>query len=271
MSQQCLPARSRATCTSIYAYGMETIRQTEDVDFALAVGDWSAFARLKQRLIDTGRFFEVPGAQQRLRHASDLPVDLVPFGGVEAADRQVAWPPGGEFRMSVFGFREALASCLRVRLPEGVETSVVSLPALALLKIIAWQDRHYRAPRKDALDLALIASNYLDLGNMDRLWNEFPAWKSPMPEQYSWPSLVKKDGNELFDHYRHTLEALGNQKGLLGLIFSKAQNKLQDPAKLRRLIVDLINKETWVSMSADVKGDAYEGLLEKNAQDTKSE
>ena len=74
----------------------------------------------------------------------------------------------------------------------------------------------------------------------------------------------------MFDHYRHTLEELGKQKGLLGLIFNKSQNKFQDPAKLRRLIVDLIDKETWVSMSADVKGDAYEGLLEKNAQDTKS-
>jgi len=93
---------------------------------------------------------------------------------------------------------------------------------------------------------------------------------SPVPEQYGWPSLIKKDGDELFDHYRHTLEALGNQKGLLGLIFNKSQNKFQDPAKLRRLVVDLIDKEQWVSMSADVKGDAYEGLLEKNAQDTKS-
>ncbi len=57
---------------------------------------------------------------------------------------------------------------------------------------------------------------------------------------------------------------------MLGLIFTKAQNKFQDPIKLRRLIVDLIDKEDWSTMSADVKGDAYEGLLEKNAQDTKS-
>lgn len=91
-----------------------------------------------------------------------------------------------------------------------------------------------------------------------------------MPDEYSWPSLIKKDGDDLFDHYRHTLEKLGNEKGLLGLIFNKSQNKFQDPAKLRRLVVDLIDKEQWVSMSADVKGDAYEGLLEKNAQDTKS-
>ncbi|WP_027714119.1 class I SAM-dependent DNA methyltransferase [Desulfuromonas sp. TF] len=93
---------------------------------------------------------------------------------------------------------------------------------------------------------------------------------SSVPADYAWPTLVKKDGDDLFDHYRHTLEALGNEKGLLGLIFNKSQNKFQDPAKLRRLIVDLIDKENWSVMSADVKGDAYEGLLEKNAQDTKS-
>lgn len=91
-----------------------------------------------------------------------------------------------------------------------------------------------------------------------------------VPPQYGWESLLKKDGDVLFDHYRHLLEALGNEKGLLGLIFNKSQNKFQDPAKLRRLIVDLIDKENWSMMSADVKGDAYEGLLEKNAQDTKS-
>ncbi len=93
---------------------------------------------------------------------------------------------------------------------------------------------------------------------------------STVPAAYTWPTLVKRDGDELFDHYRHTLENLGNEKGLLGLIFNKSQNKFQDPAKLRRLIVDLIDKENWSVMSADVKGDAYEGLLEKNAQDTKS-
>jgi len=99
-----------------------------------------------------------------------------------------------------------------------------------------------------------------------------PPYSQPsgIPSKYSWPSLLKKDGDELFDHYRHLLEELGKENGLLGLIFTKAQNKFQDPAKLRRLIVDLIDKENWSVMSADVKGDAYEGLLEKNAQDTKT-
>jgi len=93
---------------------------------------------------------------------------------------------------------------------------------------------------------------------------------SIVPAEATWPTLIKRDGDELFDHYRHVLEKLGNEKGLLGLIFNKSQNKFQDPAKLRRLIVDLIDKENWSVMSADVKGDAYEGLLEKNAQDVKT-
>lgn len=93
---------------------------------------------------------------------------------------------------------------------------------------------------------------------------------STIPAEYSWPRLVAQDGAKLEAHYRKTLEDLGKMKGMLGVIFRKAQNKIQDPAKLRRLIADLIDKEKWVILNADVKGDAYEGLLEKNAQDTKS-
>src|SRR5437773_2737777 len=93
--------------------------------------------------------------------------------------------------------------------------------------------------------------------------------KSPIPEKYSWPELLKRDGDELEIHYRHTLEALGKEPGLIGVIFRKAQNKIQDPAKLRRLIADLIDKEEWSSLDTDVKGDAYEGLLQKNAEDVK--
>jgi len=93
---------------------------------------------------------------------------------------------------------------------------------------------------------------------------------SIVPDAYGWPTLLTKDGDALFDHYRHALERLGQERGTLGLIFGKAQNKFQDPAKLRRVIVDLIDAETWTILGIDVKGDAYEGLLEKNAQDTKS-
>ncbi len=92
---------------------------------------------------------------------------------------------------------------------------------------------------------------------------------SPIPKGFGWAALLKLDGDDLEIHYRHTLEELGKRSGMLGVIFRKAQNKIQDPAKLRRLIVDLIDKEQWSSLSVDVKGDAYEGLLQKNAEDVK--
>ena len=89
-----------------------------------------------------------------------------------------------------------------------------------------------------------------------------------VPRQYAWANLVRLDGDDLELQYRHTLENLGKQAGMLGTIFRKAQNKIQDPAKLERLI-KMIDKEQWSTLPADVKGDIYEGLLERNAQDVK--
>ena len=92
----------------------------------------------------------------------------------------------------------------------------------------------------------------------------------PIPEGYRWPDLLARDGSELESHYRLTLETLGGQPGTLGVIFRKAQNRIQEPAMLTRLVRELINSEDWLQLSADVKGDAYESLLERNAQDVKT-
>jgi type I restriction enzyme M protein len=92
---------------------------------------------------------------------------------------------------------------------------------------------------------------------------------STIPDEFAWGSLVNLDGPDLENHYRETLLALGVGSGLIPTIFRKAQNKIQDPAKLRRLVT-LIDGETWSRVSVDVKAEIYEGLLEKNAQDVKS-
>ena len=92
---------------------------------------------------------------------------------------------------------------------------------------------------------------------------------SIIPKGFDWQSLLSKDGDALEVHYRHILETLGKEKGMLGVIFRKSQNKIQDPAKLKRLVM-LINDETWVGLDIDVKGEIYEGLLQKNAEDVKS-
>ena len=89
-------------------------------------------------------------------------------------------------------------------------------------------------------------------------------------KKYDWESLHSiNGGTELEVHYLEILNALGKKKGMLGEIFFKAQNKIQDPAKLYKL-VQLIDEENWLTLETDVKGDIYEGLLEKNAEDTKS-
>ena len=91
---------------------------------------------------------------------------------------------------------------------------------------------------------------------------------SIIPEGLDWQSLLERDGAALDTHYRHILDSLGKEKGMLGVIFRKSQSRIQDPAKLKRLI-ELINAETWMGMDIDVKGAIYEGLLQKNAEDIK--
>jgi type I restriction enzyme M protein len=91
-----------------------------------------------------------------------------------------------------------------------------------------------------------------------------------IPAGYDWQALLAEDGRALELTYMELLDKLGQQSGTLGVIFRKAQNKIQDPAKLKRLIVDLIDKEHWSSAGVDVKGDAYEELLERSAEDVKS-
>lgn len=90
-----------------------------------------------------------------------------------------------------------------------------------------------------------------------------------VPRGYRWTDLRTLKGAELEVHYVETLRVLGARPGMLGQIFTKSQNKIQDPAKLARLIA-LVDETQWVMLGADVKGDIYEGLLERNAEDTKS-
>ena len=90
-----------------------------------------------------------------------------------------------------------------------------------------------------------------------------------IPEGYTWSDMNTLKGAELEEQYKKTLEKLAQEGGILGQIFSQASNKISNAAILFR-IVQMIDKEKWVSMSSDVKGEIYEGLLQKNAEDIKS-
>ena len=92
----------------------------------------------------------------------------------------------------------------------------------------------------------------------------------PVPPEFAWRSFSGLNTDGMHRHYGEVLTALGQVGGMLGLIFGNAKNKIRDPGKLRLLMTDLIGQTEWSGLSKDVKGDAYEGLLEKNARDTKS-
>lgn len=160
-----------------YGAGVPVQRATEDIDFAFAVSSWAEFEALRKRLIKSESFRTVEGKQHRLRHTNDMKIDLVPFGNIESSERTISWPPKGDTVMDVYGFQESLKTAKQVLLPVNVTVSIVSLPAFALLKIVAWEDRHRRYPIKDATDLNLILKNYLAVQeNQQRLWNDFNEW-----------------------------------------------------------------------------------------------
>lgn len=94
--------------------------------------------------------------------------------------------------------------------------------------------------------------------------------KSPVPPKYSWSTLSRLDARAMARQYSAILTSLGERDGVLGVIFRNATNKIRDPAKLRFLVAELFDQMEWSGLSGDVKGDAYEGLLDKNARDTKS-
>jgi predicted nucleotidyltransferase len=158
-----------------YGYDIDTGRQTADVDFAFRVSSWDEFEKLRKALVESGDFVTTKSLH-KLRFRGKIEVDILPFGeSIERGDRTIAWPPEEDFVMSSFGFREAFDSSLSLALPEDVKAKVVSVPGLALLKLVAWSDRRLRVPGKDAHDLLLIIRNYLDVGNSDRLHSEFTA------------------------------------------------------------------------------------------------
>jgi predicted nucleotidyltransferase len=168
----------------VHKLGIPVARQTNDADFAVEVSSWEQFHELRNALIDSGNYEDVARAGlHRLRHRNGIPIDLVPYGAIEGkGTRTIAWPPNGVFAMSVFGFREASSQTIEVIFPSGAMSRVVTLPALTVLKLDAWVDRHVRDPRKDAYDLHLIITNYAAVSD-DRLYEANP-FISGSPSDY---------------------------------------------------------------------------------------
>ena len=159
-----------------HVFGLVTRRATYDVDFAVAVKDWFQFDALRASLIARRTFTARGQAQQRLyyqKQSGDLEyhLDLVPFGGVSQGTDEVAWPPDMKIIMNVAGYDDVMASAELVTFAPDFVGNVVSLPGLAILKLVAWSDRG-RVNPKDAQDLIQLMESYTAAGNFDRVYNE---------------------------------------------------------------------------------------------------
>ncbi|OXI34675.1 nucleotidyltransferase [Burkholderia sp. AU16741] len=161
-----------------HVYGIRPMRATRDVDVAVCAVSWPFHAQLVDTLVATGRFALAPKHRQKLLFDSGSPgfrteLDLVPFGPLETPPGEIAWPPGGDFVLNVLGFQEAVDTALAVSIGAGVTVPVASLPALALLKLLAWKDRRARQ-NSDAYDLLFLLTHFHDAGNRERIWDVAP-------------------------------------------------------------------------------------------------
>jgi len=154
-------------------YGIETGRATQDIDLGVQVQNWDDYDRIHRSLIKTEKFRPDNKKRQRLIYSGGLPIDVIPFGTIADPDDCISWPPEHENEMSTVGFKEAYQASIRVRLRANpiLDIDFVSLPGLAVLKIISWEENKVRR-KKDANDLLLVMHSYLDAGNLERLFEE---------------------------------------------------------------------------------------------------
>jgi len=154
-----------------HGYGIEPRRKTEDVDLGVEVANWEQFEKLKESLIATGQFSPTSD-RQRLRCGTIL-IDILPFGPITDRDKKISWPPEHEIIMSMVGFEEAYEYSITFRLSSDPELDIklASLPGLAIMKLISWNEK-YPNRKRDAEDFLFIMNKYEEAGNTERLYEE---------------------------------------------------------------------------------------------------
>jgi len=152
-----------------YGQGVPITRATTDIDLGVTVANWDEFHQLREACLKSDHFNSSRPGNHRLAHRRGVPLDLIPFGGVEREDGTIEWPEDNAV-MGVLGYREARATATQVLLTDKMPVATVCLPMLAILKLMAWSERHTYTPQKDASDLFLVLGNYLNDDNTARLY-----------------------------------------------------------------------------------------------------
>lgn len=157
-----------------YIHQIPSPRITEDIDIGVEVANWEEFERLKATLLKRKILTETKTLHRFVANDSSIIVDILPYGGITDDTKTISWPPDHDMVMSMLGFEEAYRSALNVRLSRkpALDIPIPSVPALAILKLISWNDA-YPTRERDAQDLLFILENYDATGIEAQLYDAY--------------------------------------------------------------------------------------------------
>jgi predicted nucleotidyltransferase len=152
-------------------FEIEIKRATEDVDFGVMVESWDEFQLLTEKM-NQSKQFRKDKDPKRFYYKDDFPIDIVPFGKISKPNDIISWPDCEGVVMNTLGFDEAYSDSVPILLRKEPELTlkIASLSGLAAMKLISWKDR-YPERSKDAKDFEYIARNYIDAGNLERVYS----------------------------------------------------------------------------------------------------
>ena len=153
-------------------HNRKTRRKTNDLDIAIMIRDWETFEGIDSSLCDLPGFTKSSRQKQRFHYKNSLILDVIPFGEIARADRNIYWPPDETPVMSVSGFVEMAKKALTIVIDGEFSVGVASLPGIFVLKLVAWHDRH-RMTNKDADDMAYLIDEYFEI-NLERIVEAHP-------------------------------------------------------------------------------------------------
>ncbi|GEM_PF-557802 len=161
----------------VHGYGLPPGRATRDVDFGLQVPDWARFQALKTILFAAQEFQPDPNIPHRIYSVAEtlglrMPVDLVPFGGIETPKGTLAWPPDGAFVMDVRGFEVAFSHGVQVAIKPGLEVLLPNPASMTVMKTLAWKDRGKVTQGRDAIDLVELLLRAEDIIGLQVLYDD---------------------------------------------------------------------------------------------------
>ena len=155
-----------------HVYGINIYRKTNDIDFAIRLKNWEEYQKLAEKIEAKG-FIKSQNIMHRYTY-NGMIIDLIPFGEISNDNETITWPDLNKKEMTVIGFEDVYNNTeeLLICTDPDIIIKTASVEGLVLLKLFAWNERATDLRIRDAKDLYIILSTYLDAGNRDRLFDE---------------------------------------------------------------------------------------------------